>query len=173
MHNFLLDRSASPYQECAHKPSSYSQPHNITINRDRRPNLSINLYLWTFYWPRRIFIFPHQHLVNWDKAMLPQIHALGDNYHEWVNSPVDRELRLFGPWYLECLTKTPWWLVPLFWIPCITYLLINECLYNESLRKQVKELICREQYKRLISNTVHRLFSQSCWTSFVAYSCGQ
>lgn len=60
--------------------------------------------------------------------MLPQIPRLGDKYDLWVNSPVDRHLRLFGPWYLECLTKTPWWLVPLFWIPCISYLLLTEYL---------------------------------------------
>ena len=72
-----------------------------------------------------------QHLVDWDKAMVPQIAGLGAKYHEWVNFPVDRELRLFGPDYLECLTKTPWWGVPLCWVPVVTYILCTEFVsYN-------------------------------------------
>ncbi|XP_020814994.1 dihydroceramide fatty acyl 2-hydroxylase FAH2 isoform X1 [Drosophila serrata] len=60
-----------------------------------------------------------EHLVDWSKAMLPQIANLTYCYDEWVHKPVDRPLRLFGPWYLEMCTKTPWWLVPTFWIPVI------------------------------------------------------
>ena len=63
-----------------------------------------------------------QHLVDWSKAMIPQIPKLGKQYKSWVNLPVDRPLRLFGSDYLEMLTKTPWWVVPSFWIPIITLL---------------------------------------------------
>lgn len=48
-----------------------------------------------------------------------QIGELGDNYTIWINKPVDRPLRLFDTTALEMLTKTPWWLVPCFWIPII------------------------------------------------------
>lgn len=58
--------------------------------------------------------------------MLAQIGSLKDKYSDWVNKPVDRPLRLFGPWYLEILTKTPWWVVPSFWVPVILYILYNE-----------------------------------------------
>lgn len=51
--------------------------------------------------------------------MVAQISQLGANYTEWVNKPVDRHLRLFDRNSLEMLTKTPWWLVPAFWIPVI------------------------------------------------------
>lgn len=54
--------------------------------------------------------------------MLSQIGSLKGEYSEWVNKPVDRPLRLFGPNWLEMLTKTPWWAVPLFWIPSIIYI---------------------------------------------------
>ncbi|XP_055598806.1 uncharacterized protein LOC129748288 [Uranotaenia lowii] len=64
-----------------------------------------------------------EHLVDWTKPMLSQIPTLGKHYSEWVNKPVDRELRLFGPPWLENLTKTPWWLVPGFWIPTIFFLI--------------------------------------------------
>lgn len=43
---------------------------------------------------------------------------------DWVNKPVDRPLRLFERNYLEILTKTPWWLVPVFWIPIIIVIIV-------------------------------------------------
>lgn len=75
-----------------------------------------------------------EHLVNWNKPMLVQIPTLGKHYVDWVNKPVDRELRLFGPALLENLTKTPWWLVPAFWIPAIGYIIHLGVKYNLSKR---------------------------------------
>ncbi|XP_035902662.1 dihydroceramide fatty acyl 2-hydroxylase FAH2 [Anopheles stephensi] len=66
-----------------------------------------------------------EHLVDWSKPMVFQIHKLGDKYGEWVNKPVDRELRLFGPSWVENMTKTPWWIVPGFWIPAILYIIVQ------------------------------------------------
>lgn len=78
--------------------------------------------------PRRIIATDEsmEYLVDWSKPMLAQIGSLKDKYSDWVNKPVDRPLRLFGPWYLEILTKTPWWVVPSFWVPVILYILYNE-----------------------------------------------
>lgn len=55
--------------------------------------------------------------------MLSQVASLGSRYNEWVTSPVDRQLRLFGNPILENLTITPWYVVPLIWIPIIIYLI--------------------------------------------------
>jgi 4-hydroxysphinganine ceramide fatty acyl 2-hydroxylase len=63
-----------------------------------------------------------EHLVDWSKPMLVQIGKLGNDYDEWVNKPVDRYLRIFQYDWLEALTRTPWWVVPLFWTPTIFYL---------------------------------------------------
>ena len=32
-----------------------------------------------------------------------------------------REIVMFDRWYLEMLTKTPWYAIPIFWIPWIVY----------------------------------------------------
>lgn len=58
--------------------------------------------------------------------MVSQIHKLGENYEEWVNLPVDRPLRLFESDFIESLTKTPWFIVPIFWIPVI----LTICYYG-------------------------------------------
>lgn len=56
--------------------------------------------------------------------MLSQVAGLGERYNEWVLSPVDRNLRLFGNPFLESLTITPWYVVPLVWIPIILYFIV-------------------------------------------------
>lgn len=84
-----------------------------------------------------LFVFL-QYLVDWSKAMLPQISKITAQYDEWVHKPVDRPLRLFGPWYLEMCSKTPWWLVPAFWIPVITNIIYGEfrdVMYNQDTIK--------------------------------------
>lgn len=53
--------------------------------------------------------------------MLSQVANLGTKYNEWVTSPVDRQLRLFENPILENLTITPWYVVPVVWIPVIIY----------------------------------------------------
>nr|AEE62314.1 unknown [Dendroctonus ponderosae] len=62
-------------------------------------------------------------LVDWDKPMLAQVGSLGTQYKEWVISPVDRNLRLFGNPILENLSITPWYVVPVIWIPIIMFLI--------------------------------------------------
>lgn len=64
-------------------------------------------------------------MVDWSKPMIPQIGKLGNQYSDWVHKPVDRPLRLFYYDFLEILTKTPWWLVPVYWIPVIIYLIYD------------------------------------------------
>lgn len=55
--------------------------------------------------------------------MIPQIRKLGIRYTEWVNKPVDRKLRLFRNDFMEMLTITQWWMVPIVWIPFILFLI--------------------------------------------------
>lgn len=70
--------------------------------------------------------------------MLSQISNIDNKqYALWVNMPVDRPLRLFASEWMEMLTKTPWWLVPLFWVPILTYLLYNGNKEADALKLRV------------------------------------
>ncbi|XP_017774234.1 PREDICTED: fatty acid 2-hydroxylase [Nicrophorus vespilloides] len=62
-----------------------------------------------------------EYLVNWNEPMLKQVSNLGTKYSEWVHSPVNRKLRIFENPFLESLTITPWYFVPIVWIPIILY----------------------------------------------------
>lgn len=55
--------------------------------------------------------------------MIWQVGSLGRKYNKWVLSPVDRKLRLFQYDFMELMTVTPWFLVPLVWIPVSLYLM--------------------------------------------------
>lgn len=58
-----------------------------------------------------------QALIDWSKPLLSQVPQLGPHYKDWVHTPVNKKLRLFGSDYIEVLTKCPWWVVPLCWVP--------------------------------------------------------
>ncbi|KAM0748640.1 fatty acid-2 hydroxylase [Meredithblackwellia eburnea MCA 4105] len=55
-------------------------------------------------------------------------------YLQQVHQPrhLPHPARLFGPWYLEMFTVTPWYMVPLIWLP-ITFYLVYRSLVDQSL----------------------------------------
>ncbi|XP_072929359.1 uncharacterized protein Fa2h [Epargyreus clarus] len=66
--------------------------------------------------------------LDWSKPLLCQLDAVAPDYQRWVNSAVYRHCRLFTSPLLESLTFTPWYLVPVFWIPIIAYLICTQYL---------------------------------------------
>ena len=60
--------------------------------------------------------------MDWSKPMLWQVARVGALYKEWVHTPVHRPLRLFHSDYIELLTKCPWWVIPIVWIPFSFYM---------------------------------------------------
>ncbi|KAJ0177642.1 hypothetical protein K1T71_006515 [Dendrolimus kikuchii] len=68
--------------------------------------------------------------LDWSKPLLCQLDAIAPHYDTWVNSPVYRKCRLFASPLMESMTYTPWYLVPMFWIPIILYLGYTQYLEN-------------------------------------------
>ncbi|XP_012134991.2 fatty acid 2-hydroxylase isoform X2 [Megachile rotundata] len=68
----------------------------------------------------------YENLIDWNAPILRQVGTLGDRYWEWVNLPVNRQIRLFQSNYLEILSITPWYLIPIIWIPvCVAFLCLG------------------------------------------------
>ncbi|KAM4833719.1 fatty acid 2-hydroxylase [Thomomys bottae] len=63
-----------------------------------------------------------QDLVDWQKPLLWQVGNLGEKYEEWVHQPVTRPIRLFHSDFIEALSKTVWYSVPIIWVPLMLYL---------------------------------------------------
>ncbi|CAG9864072.1 unnamed protein product [Phyllotreta striolata] len=78
--------------------------------------------------------------VNWNEPMFGQVTKLGTRYYEWVTSPVDRDLRLFGNPVLEYLTITPWYLVPAIWVPVCLYFAVVGTQKYEHITKDPSPL---------------------------------
>ncbi|KAK9309606.1 hypothetical protein QLX08_000823 [Tetragonisca angustula] len=65
----------------------------------------------------------YENLIDWNQAILGQVGSLGQHYSEWVNLPVTRDIKLFKSNILESLTITPWYMIPIIWIPvCLHFL---------------------------------------------------
>lgn len=59
--------------------------------------------------------------IDESKPLLWQVGSLGSRYLEWVDSPVAGKPRFFQSGWAEAITKTPWWVVPLIWLPLVAY----------------------------------------------------
>lgn len=60
-------------------------------------------------------------LVVWDQPILHQVGLLGDRYMHWIHSfpTTDHTVKMFTNDTVENLTKCPWYVPLVFWIPCI------------------------------------------------------
>ncbi|XP_033226573.1 fatty acid 2-hydroxylase [Belonocnema kinseyi] len=62
-----------------------------------------------------------ERLVDWNAPILWQVGSLTDNYWKWVHLPVNRPIRLFQSDFLEYNSNTPWFIIPIVWIPVSLY----------------------------------------------------
>ncbi|XP_020707180.2 fatty acid 2-hydroxylase [Athalia rosae] len=69
-------------------------------------------------------------LVDWSAPLLSQVGSLGDRYWEWVNLPVNRPIRLFASDLMEGLTVTPWYMIPIVWIPISLFFIYRGCMFD-------------------------------------------
>jgi hypothetical protein len=65
--------------------------------------------------------------LNLDKPLLSQLIMSKQVYLDGILSPAfpTATCRLFGFWPLEMLSRTPWWLVPLVWLPVVVTILVK------------------------------------------------
>ncbi|XP_038881178.1 dihydroceramide fatty acyl 2-hydroxylase FAH1-like isoform X1 [Benincasa hispida] len=62
--------------------------------------------------------------VDLNKPLVFQVGHLGEAYNEWVHQPIVSKEgpRFFGNDFMEMLTRTVWWVIPLVWLPVISWL---------------------------------------------------
>ncbi|VDD86861.1 unnamed protein product [Enterobius vermicularis] len=53
--------------------------------------------------------------------ILEKVGSLGEHYWTWIHQPFDDVLRLFKSDFLESLTRTKWWVIPLVWMPIVLF----------------------------------------------------
>jgi 4-hydroxysphinganine ceramide fatty acyl 2-hydroxylase len=69
---------------------------------------------------------PAPALIDLDKPVVWQIweNKLGGKYQQWVHvgQHKDKPLRFFHSDFLEFFTRTPWWAIPVVWLPVIAWM---------------------------------------------------
>ncbi|KAG2453761.1 hypothetical protein HYH02_001972 [Chlamydomonas schloesseri] len=61
--------------------------------------------------------------VDRGKPVVSQVGRLGAAYWTWVHEPEPGQPLFFGSPLVEACSKTPWWVVPLLWLPLFSYCL--------------------------------------------------
>lgn len=62
-------------------------------------------------------------LVNSNHPMFLEIGKLGKFYMNWIFTPEDKDLRFFQSDIVEYLTTCQWYIIPIVWLPIITFFL--------------------------------------------------
>jgi dihydroceramide fatty acyl 2-hydroxylase len=70
-----------------------------------------------------LWSIPSDKLIDASKPIVFHVGSLGDRYWKWVNQPEPGKPRFFQSSIIEACSKTPWWVVPLLWIPIFTSVL--------------------------------------------------
>ena len=111
-----------------------------------------------------MFFLLFQEKIDWNQGLVLQVHRYGFEYLKWVHSPVNKPLKLFTSKFLEFFSKTPWFLVPMVWLPVIliiTYMSFVNIAHLEYLRST-------SNLAKLIFVSVLFIIGVCTWT-FVEY----
>lgn len=60
---------------------------------------------------------PQAFPIDESRPLLWQIPSMGAAYWDWVAAPSPAAPRFFAAAWAEAISKTPWWVVPLLWLP--------------------------------------------------------
>mmetsp|Transcript_17496 Transcript_17496/g.37805 ORF Transcript_17496/g.37805 Transcript_17496/m.37805 type:complete len:274 (-) Transcript_17496:530-1351(-) len=63
--------------------------------------------------------------VDRSQPVVFKVGLLKDEYWTWVHTPEAGQPRFFASSLVEACSKTPWWVVPLVWLPIFTAILVH------------------------------------------------
>ncbi|XP_004293707.1 PREDICTED: fatty acid 2-hydroxylase 1-like [Fragaria vesca subsp. vesca] len=99
--------------------------------------------------------------VDLDKPLVFQVGHLGKGYNEWVHQPIVSKEgpRFFANDYLELLTRTAWWVIPLVWLPVASWLVSVSLRMGLTLPQAALAVVGGIFIWTLMEgNTIHYLF---------------
>lgn len=72
-------------------------------------------------------------IIDHSKALVPQVGQLGSAYDAWTHEALPGIPRLFGPDFMELFSNTPWYMIPLIWVPnSIICMLVSSSTFGHS-----------------------------------------
>ncbi|KAH7372509.1 hypothetical protein KP509_17G007700 [Ceratopteris richardii] len=64
-----------------------------------------------------------KYVVDTNRGLVQQVGKLGSDYDKWLHQPINSKAspKLYDNKFIELLTLTPWWLVPVLWLPFVAW----------------------------------------------------
>ena len=119
---YLESSEGNPQTE--NSQSNATEEYDSTIFSDVMPTLAQQLQATDLAKD-----FQKHKFLDLSKPLLPQMwksNFTKDFYLDEVHRPRhcgDKSADIFGVWFLEPFSKTPWWLIPIIWLPVVGFLL--------------------------------------------------
>ncbi|XP_068654403.1 dihydroceramide fatty acyl 2-hydroxylase FAH1-like [Aristolochia californica] len=113
--------------------------------------------------------------VDLNKPLVFQVGHLGESYQEWVHQPIVSKEgpRFFANNFLEFLTLTVWWVIPLVWLPVVCWFEYTSFQRGLTLTQIAVLMIVGIFVWSLVEYTLHRFLfhikTKSYWGNTVHY----
>ncbi|XP_018677269.2 dihydroceramide fatty acyl 2-hydroxylase FAH1 isoform X1 [Musa acuminata AAA Group] len=113
--------------------------------------------------------------VDLNKPLVFQVGHLGEDYEDWVHRPiVTKEIpRFFANGFMECLTRTVWWVVPVIWLPVVFWCLTISIRMGNTLPQLVPLVSSGILLWTMIEYSLHRFLfhmkTKGYWGNTIHY----
>jgi len=113
--------------------------------------------------------------VDLNKALVFQVGHLGESYQEWVHQPIVSKEgpRFFENEFLEFLTRTVWWVVPIIWLPVVCWSVSISMRMGHELPEVALLIATGILIWTLVEYTLHRFLfhieTKSYWANTAHY----
>ncbi|XP_072951973.1 dihydroceramide fatty acyl 2-hydroxylase FAH1-like [Typha angustifolia] len=113
--------------------------------------------------------------VDLDKPLVFQVGHLGEHYQEWVHQPIVSKEgpRFFANDFLELLTRTKWWAIPVIWLPVVCWCLTMSVGMGRTIPEVTVMVVFGVSLWTLIEYIIHRFLfhieTRSYWGNTAHY----
>lgn len=116
------------------KPEDTEAVDDYNRNRFLDLNRPLIMQVWNSDFSKNFylqqFVLSALSYVRWDGCTRSNFSLPGNRVHQPRHLP--HSARLFGPSYLEVFTVTPWYMVPILWLPIALSLLVRSVLQQKN-----------------------------------------
>lgn len=113
--------------------------------------------------------------VDLNKPLVFQVGHLGEAYQDWVHKPIVSKEgpRFFESDFLEFLTRTVWWVVPLIWVPVVCWYVSTSIHMGHTIPQVALLIVTGIFIWTLLEYSLHRFLfhieTKSYWANTVHY----
>ncbi|KAL3689193.1 hypothetical protein R1sor_015502 [Riccia sorocarpa] len=113
--------------------------------------------------------------IDLTKPIVPQVGLLGKDYDEWVHTPIlgKESPRFYDNDFLESLSRTNWWTIPLVWGPVVVFCQARALQFGVRQEMVVPWMILGAAFWSFFEYLIHRFLfhmkADTYWTATAHY----